>query len=129
MANVLIVDDDPIVSLTLARMLEWVGHDVARADSAQAGLHQAASAPPAAILLDMRMPGMSGAEFLRELRRHPALSTTPVGIVTGDYFLDEKILTELAHLGAVVRYKPVWMDDLVELMATLLGNCAAATEP
>jgi CheY-like chemotaxis protein len=128
-AHVLIVDDDPVVSLTLARMLEWAGHDVARADSPHAGLDHAASAPPAAILLDMRMPGMSGAEFLRELRRRPALSTTPVGIVTGDYFMDEQILIELAGLGAVVRYKPMWMDDLVELMATLLGNRPAVAEP
>jgi CheY-like chemotaxis protein len=127
-AHVLIVDDDPVVSLTLARMLEWAGHQVARAESASAGLDQAAAAPPQAILLDMRMPEMGGAEFLRELRRRPSLSATPVGIVTGDYFMGEDVLAELAQLGAVVRYKPVWMEDLAALMSILLGEAPAVTE-
>ena len=44
----------------------------------------------------------------------------PVGIVTGDYFLKDEVLAELSALGATVRYKPLWMDDLAALTETLL---------
>ena len=119
MAHVLIVDDDPVVSLTLARMLEWSGHDVSRAATGEAGLAETQSQPPDAIILDMRMPAMNGLEFLRRLRAdgHAGL---PVGIVTGDYFLGEDVIDELSALGAEIRYKPVWIDDLTALMERLL---------
>jgi CheY-like chemotaxis protein len=121
-AKILIVDDDPIVSLTLSRMLEWTGHEACLAESARSGLDQIALDQPDAIILDMRMPGMSGLDFLRELRASPTNSHLPVGIVTGDYFMNEQVLAELAALGATVRYKPVWVEDLSALLDALLGG-------
>jgi two-component system response regulator PrrA len=121
-ARILIVDDDPVVSLTLSRMLQWAGHTAWLADSARAGLDRVAREAPDAILLDMRMPGMGGLEFLRELRTSPAHAALPVGIVTGDYFMDEQVLAELERLGATVRYKPIWVEDLTALLGLLLGE-------
>jgi CheY-like chemotaxis protein len=127
-ARILIIDDEPAVSLTLARMLEFEGHTVSRVDRAADGLLAAAEHPPDAILLDMRMPVMGGLEFLRELRRDDRLKRLPVGIVTGDYFLSEEVLLELARLGATIRYKPVWMEDLSALTRELLGAARASHE-
>jgi CheY-like chemotaxis protein len=121
-ARILIIDDEPAVSLTLARMLEFEGHTVVQASQAADGLLLAAQDPPDAIVLDIRMPVMSGLEFLRALRRDERLQHLPVGIVTGDYFLDERVLIELASLGATIRYKPVWMEDLSALTRELLGS-------
>ena len=58
---------------------------------------------------------------LRELRSHGRLRETPVAIVTGDYFLNEPVLSELRTLGATVRYKPLWMEDLSALARSLLA--------
>ena len=58
---------------------------------------------------------MGGLDFVRRLRSDPRLGRLPVGIVTGDYFLDEQVVDELTALGATIRYKPVWMDDLAAL--------------
>ena len=124
-ARILIIDDDAAVSLTLARMLKLDGHDVARAETAQEGLDEAAANRPHAIILDMRMPAMGGLEFLRRLRGDDRLRAIPVGIITGDYFLGDDVLAELAALGASVRYKPVWMDDLSALTRALLGGATA----
>ena len=124
-ARILIIDDDAAVSLTLARMLKLDGHDVARAETAQEGLDEAAANRPDAIILDMRMPAMGGLEFLRRLRGDDRLRAIPVGIITGDYFLGDDVLAELAALGASVRYKPVWMDDLSALTRALLGGATA----
>ena len=106
--------------MTLTRMLQLDGHEVSRAVTAQDGFDQAATTKPDAISLDMRMPAMGGLDFLRRLRSQPGLERLPVGIVTGDYFLDEQIIGELGALGAEIRYKPVWMDDLSALMRALL---------
>lgn len=126
MARILIIDDDPAVSVTLGRMLRLDGHEVTRVETAQEGLDTANSQVPDAIILDMRMPAMGGLEFLRRIRSDPRLQHLPVGILTGDYFLGDEVLAELSALGAAVRYKPVWMDDLSALTRSLLGQPRAA---
>lgn len=120
MAHLLIVDDDPGVGETFARMLTLGGHTVTTVQSAEAALEAAASEVPDAMILDMRMPVVSGLDFLRQLRRDNRLRDMPVAIVTGDYFLNEPLLAELQALGATVRYKPLWMDDLTSLTQDLL---------
>ena len=122
MARLLLIDDDPAVSLTLSRMLEFRGHEVTRSESAETGLSLAIRTPPDAVILDMKMPQMGGLEFLRRLRAEPGLADLPVGVITGDYFLGEVTLQELATLGASVRYKPIRMEDLSVLTDQLLGQ-------
>jgi len=68
------------------------------------------------------MPGMSGVEFLRQIRSDTRLSQLPVGIVTGDYFLSEQVLADLGGLGSIVSYKPVWMAALISLARSLLSG-------
>jgi CheY-like chemotaxis protein len=126
-ARLLLIDDDPAVSLTLSRMLEFRGHQVTRMESAETGLAHAIRTPPDALILDMKMPQMGGLEFLRRLRTEPGLEALPVGVITGDYFLGETILQELVRLRAVVRYKPIRMEDLSALTDQLLGR--GATSP
>jgi CheY-like chemotaxis protein len=121
-ARLLLIDDDPAVSLTLSRMLEFRGHEVTRSESAETGLSLAIRTPPDAVILDMKMPQMGGLEFLRRLRAEPGLADLPVGVITGDYFLGEVTLQELATLGASVRYKPIRMEDLSVLTDQLLGQ-------
>jgi len=125
-ARLLLIDDDPAVSLTLARMLEFRGHLVTRIESAETGLAHAIRTPPDALILDMKMPQMGGLEFLRRLRTEPGLEALPVGVITGDYFLGDTILQELVRLGAVVRYKPIRMEDLSALTDQLLGRDATS---
>lgn len=59
------------------------------------------------------MPIVSGLQFLDRLRARPELRDANVAIVTGDYFVDESITEQLETLGASVRFKPLWLDDLV----------------
>ena len=120
MAHLLIVDDDPGVGETFARMLTLNGHTVTTVQSAEAAQEAARTELPDAMILDMRMPVISGLDFLRQLRRDNRLRDMPVAIVTGDYFLNEPLLAELRALGATVRYKPLWMDDLTSLSQELL---------
>jgi DNA-binding response OmpR family regulator len=118
--TILIVDDDPSVTETFERMLRLEGYNVVTALSAEAGLSQAERASPNAIILDLRMPLTDGLQFLRILRTKPGLQAVPVAIVTGDYFLDQQVSNELRELGADLRFKPLWLEDLLALARNLL---------
>jgi two-component system response regulator PrrA len=119
--TILIVDDDRSVTDTFARMLKLEGFEVATAINADAGLLLADSVRPSAIILDMRMPITNGLQFLRMLRSKPHLVEVPVAIVTGDYFLSDPITQELKSLGASIRFKPLWLEDLIALAKTLVA--------
>jgi two-component system OmpR family response regulator len=84
------------------------------------GLREASEHDPDAIILDLRMPVVDGLSFLRRLRAQAKQRQTPVAIVTGDYFVDDALSAELRELGASLRYKPLWLDDLVGLARDLL---------
>jgi len=92
--------------------------------SAPDALRDAVAHPPDAILVDFRMPVMDGLEFLRALRAKPRHSETPVAIVTGDYQLDERLVSQIRDLGAVIRFKPLWVDELTSLAKQLVAGTA-----
>ena len=119
-SSILIVDDDEAVTQTFARMLELEGYAVRTAINAETGLREAEEYQPDAIILDLRMPLMDGLGFLRRLRGCDGQHDTPVAIVTGDYFLDDAVSNELRQLGAELKFKPMWLEDLVGLARTLL---------
>jgi two-component system, OmpR family, response regulator PrrA len=119
-ARILIVDDDEGVTTTFARMLRLEGFDVRTALNGEMGLREASRSRPDAIILDLRMPLVDGLRFLRRLRADDEQRDVPVAIVTGDYFLDDDVATELRQLGAEVKFKPLWLEDLVTLARDLL---------
>ena len=118
--TILIVDDDRSVADTFARMLKLEGFNVATALNAETGLELADSVRPDAIILDMRMPITNGLQFLRLVRSKPHLVEVPIAIVTGDYFLPEPLQSEIKSLGASIRFKPMWLEDLIALAKTLV---------
>ena len=70
------------------------------------------------VLLDLNMPRMNGIEFLRELRKDPELSATPVVVLTTSTMDRDKFEAyDLNIAGYLV--KPVTFSDFVELMTTL----------
>jgi CheY-like chemotaxis protein len=118
-ARILVVDDDEAVSGTYLRMLQVTGHDGSAVVDATQGLDVLRSSRPDALLVDMRMPGLSGLEFLRRLRADPENQSLPVGIVTGVFVKDEE-MREIEALGAILKHKPIWLDDMSALLDRLL---------
>jgi DNA-binding response OmpR family regulator len=66
------------------------------------------------------MPLASCLQVLRALRAIPGQRQTPVTIVTGDYYLGDAQSDEIRTLGADVRFKPLWLDELVALARDML---------
>jgi DNA-binding response OmpR family regulator len=81
---VLIIEDDPDIAEGLRYNLEREGLSARVAESGEIGLSIALDRknPPALILLDLMLPGMSGTELCRRLRREPATRRTPIIMLT-----------------------------------------------
>lgn len=81
---VLIVEDDPDIAEGLRYNLEREGLETRVLLTGEQGLQAALDAkrPPALIILDLMLPGMSGTELCRRLRREPATRRTPIIMLT-----------------------------------------------
>ena len=105
--HVLLVDDQATHLALLEGVLDSVDATLVSVDSGAAALQRAAQLPFAAILLDLRMPGMDGFETARRLRAMPAARDTPILFVTASD-TSEFNLEEAYALGAVdVLAKPI----------------------
>ncbi len=107
--RVLLVDDEPILSLAISRMLETEnGMEVETAANGLQGLEKYRKGQFDVIVSDMLMPVMNGLEMVTELRKiHPEAK---VIILSGS--LSPEIVERLAELGAVALSKPIEADVL-----------------
>ncbi|MDQ3770797.1 MAG: response regulator [Actinomycetota bacterium] len=80
---VLIAEDDAGVRMTLEFVLEDEGFDVVAAADGEQALSVALDRRPDAILLDQRMPKMTGKQVLRALRASDTMADTPVFVLSG----------------------------------------------
>ncbi len=113
---VLVIDDDPATRDLVRRHLEADDYRVATASDGEAGIALARELRPAAITLDVMMPGMDGWAVLAALKAERDLSGIPVIMLS---ILDEKPLG-MALGAAGYLTKPVEKDRLI----TVLGHFA-----
>jgi len=99
-AHVLLVDDQPANLLALEAALDSLGVNLVRAVSGAQALVALEKQDFAAVLLDVRMPGMDGFEVARQIRARPRSRFTPILFVTAGDDPDEAMLSAYA-LGAV----------------------------
>jgi FixJ family two-component response regulator len=96
-ATVFVVDDDPAINEAVAELVELIGLKVSTYTSATDFLEDFQPSGPACLVLDIRMPGMSGLELQRKLA--DAQRTVPVVVITGHG--DVRMAVEAMKLGAV----------------------------
>ena len=113
MAQVLLIDDNPTQLRVRETILRGAGFQVSIATTAESALAllRIASNHFGVIVTDHVLPGASGAEFVRELRK--ADPVTPVIVVSGMPDVDE----EYEGLNAVVRHKPLPPQELIDLVS------------
>ncbi|MBV6627936.1 MAG: SpoIIE family protein phosphatase [Rivularia sp. (in: Bacteria)] len=102
MFQILVIDDDPAVQILLKRMLEKQGYEVVAVSNGEEGIAQAIVSHPALIICDWLMPGLSGLDVCRYIKKDPNLSTT--------FFI---LLTSLDSVADRVKGLDAGADDFI----------------
>ncbi|HEY7805926.1 MAG TPA: response regulator [Croceibacterium sp.] len=111
---VLLVDDEPLVRMGTADMLEELGHTVIEADNGLEALRRLGENPDIGVVVtDFTMPHMNGAQLARRIQQER--NGLPVLVITG--FAGEELDVAQPQL-----LKPFRKDDLAEAMARLLAD-------
>ena len=119
--TIFVVDDDAAVGRAIQSAGRLLGHPVRAFESARAFLAAYAD-EPGCVVLDIRMPGMTGLELQRKLADDGA--TIPVVMVSGH--ADVRTAVEAMTLGAVTLLeKPFRLDELLGHVRKALGKDAA----
>lgn len=110
--EILVVDDTPQTLQLLVAILTSAGYTVRPADSGALALASVETRPPDLILLDVKMPQMSGFDVCRQLKQNPATLSIPVIFLSGLTDLDERV--QGFQLGAVdFVTKPFQREELL----------------
>jgi len=120
MATILIVDDN-LLNLELASdVLEMADFDVITADSGRVAIEKAEQIHPDLILMDLRMPEMSGLEAMLELHRNEVTRDIPVAVLTASAMKgDEEQLLD-SGFSAYLQ-KPIDPSRFADQVAALLA--------
>jgi two-component system KDP operon response regulator KdpE len=124
-ARVLVVDDEPQILRALETTLHGAGYEVDTAATGEAALTQAAVRPPDAVILDLVLPGKSGAEVSRELREW---TQVPILILSAVGDEHEKVAALDAGADDYVT-KPFGVDELLARLRASLRRTERRQEP
>lgn len=113
--TLLLVDDEENIASALTRLLRRDGYKILRANGGEAGMELLRQNEVGVIISDQRMPGMTGVEFLSEVKKH---HPDTARIVLSGY-TDLNSVTDAINRGAVYKFltKP-WDDDLLRKNVT-----------
>lgn len=111
MARILLVEDDPATREVVEAILRFDAHELLLAGNVTQARVLLHDRKPEVVLSDIRMPGLSGTDFCREVRRDPLLTDTYFILYTGFDTPDQR--TEALASGADDYLgKPLRADDL-----------------
>jgi len=133
MANILVVDDDPAVQMTIRLLLERAGHRVAVASDGRKGLAAFEAGNFDLLFLDIFMPGMDGIETMRLV--HQQRPDVPIIVISGrpiipDADAEPDFLTMAMKLGAISSLpKPFKPAALLATVAACLEAAKRSSSP
>jgi len=118
--TILFVDDELSILSTLKRLLRREPYDILTADSGQQGLEILADNSVDIVISDMRMPHMSGAEFLQQVKqRYPHTKRI---IMSG--YADIEAVVDAVNKGGICHFisKPWDNDELKTIICDLVAD-------
>ena len=119
MSRILLVDDDDDLRSVFREKLEYSGHEVDEADSAEVALAKVSAFDPALVVTDVRMDGMTGLELLSRIRE--SMENVDVIVMTGHDTMTSAV--EAMKSGAFdYLVKPVGLKELVAVVDRCLSD-------
>jgi CheY-like chemotaxis protein len=116
-ANILVVDDDESHRTLICDLLDEMGYQTSQAKNGREALDMMDAELPQAVLLDLRMPVMSGWGLLEALKKMPRARKLPIIIISAYGFEWE---AELVGASGYVS-KPVDLDKVRTTVQQILG--------
>ena len=121
MARILIAEDEPDIRDLVAITLRFAGHEVTPTSNGEEAFHQASVVMPDLILMDVRMPKMTGYEACRAMKADPALKDIPVVFLSAKG-QDTEIQTGLDVGAEEYLLKPFAPDQLTQRVKEILAK-------
>ena len=122
---IVVADDDPtIVSLVKLR-LELAQYDVVGTNDAVAAVAMVRARTPAAVILDVQMPGGGGLSVLAKIKSDPELSGLPVMMLTGERNA-ETVMQAMGNGADDYMVKPFNPDALAQRVSRLIDRGSKA---
>lgn len=121
MARILIAEDEPDIRDLVAFTLRFAGHEVVATSNGEEALRQASEIIPDIILMDVRMPRMTGYDACRAMKADPVLKDIPVVFLSAKG-QDSEIQTGLDAGAEEYLLKPFAPDQLTERVKAILGK-------
>ncbi len=110
---VVLVDDELLLLRVMGRVLEELGHRVMLFDNPRIAAESIPLEHVDAILVDLRMPHLSGVELARRLRQRDVERRTPIFLISGD---PDDVREEDRSLFTSIHRKPMTRDELGRLL-------------
>jgi CheY-like chemotaxis protein len=124
MAKILIVDDHPDMREVVGQMLKLHGHTIALAETGEGAWDQICHEAPDAVVVDQRLPGISGLDLLRRIRQTTDLSQLAVVLCSGD---DTE--RDAAHAAGATGFWLKGSDGMFESIAQLGERLGTTPKP
>jgi CheY-like chemotaxis protein len=125
--TILVADDEPEVVDLVTIVLEAEGYTVQSAEDGMEALTKIQANPPDLILLDIRMPKMTGLAVLDHLREDPVMAAIPV-VMLSVVVTDPEILSALTRGAVSYLSKPFEIRELSWLVSRVLSMDKGARE-
>lgn len=109
--TIVIVEDEPDTAEMFGEMMRLSGYRVLKVYGGAPALSTIANEKPAAVVLDLMMPDLSGLEVLKFMRQDPSLDQTPVIVVTAKSLASD-IRAGMEAGATVYLTKPVAFQEL-----------------
>lgn len=130
--TIMAIDDSPLMLTQFQQLVTALGYAVVVCQQAETAIETILKVKPAALFIDINMPGVTGFELIKQIRQQPELAKIPMAILTGEHKFSNRLraqwsgcefLTKPLTAGAVSDFQA----QLEELLPRLLKTATAVS--
>lgn len=121
MAHILVAEDERDIRELIHFTLMFAGHQVTQASNGLEAVELAAQVKPDLIMMDVRMPKMTGYEACRQMKQNDATKHIPVVFLSAKG-QDEEVQTGMEVGATAYILKPFAPEELTRRIAEILAN-------
>ena len=119
--EIFIVDDSPLLIQQFRQLVEGWGYQVKYSNNALTAVQTMMETQPLAIFLDINMPGASGFDLIKQIRRQPQLASLPLVLLTAEKSVSNQWRAQWANCKFLAKPRtptevPTFRSDLRQML-------------